>query len=90
MKKENGFLKVFLFISGLMLSLIGACTVLYKLFKKHCKISIEFCPEEENASPCCDCGDENCQICNEEEIDEDVSSDEEIEFELFEEGHEEA
>jgi hypothetical protein len=42
------FVKVFLFFSGLVVSLAGALAIFYKLFKKHCVIHIEFNPAEEN------------------------------------------
>lgn len=81
----KAFMKVVLFFTGLALSMAGAAAILYKFFKKHCVIHIEFNPAEENSLDC-ECGEEDCEICNcEEEAAEDTEADsDEIEIELDE------
>ena len=78
------FAKVVLFFTGLALSIAGAAAILYKFFKKHCVIHIEFNPAEEN-SRACECNEDECEICNPTEECEECEGDEEIEFELVEE-----
>ncbi|MBR2296746.1 MAG: hypothetical protein IKA43_04985 [Clostridia bacterium] len=75
--------KVFLFFSGLALSIAGAAAILYKFFKKHCVIHIEFNPAEENSRPC-ECDEDTCELCNPSEDCEECVDDE-IEIELIEE-----
>ena len=75
------FVKVFLFFSGLVVSLAGALAIFYKLFKKHCVIHIEFNPAEENTHEF-NCEDDACEICNPKEEDKEDAQDDEIEFEL--------
>lgn len=78
----KAFMKVFLFFSGLVVSVAGALAIFYKLFKKHCIIHIEFNPAEEN-SRLCDCDDTSCDICNPAE-EESAEESDEMEIELGE------
>ncbi len=81
----KSFAKVLLFFAGLAISISGACAVIYKFFKKHCKIQIEFNPSEENSREC-ECDEEHCEICNPvEEACEENSDTDDIEFTLSEE-----
>ncbi len=79
----KSFAKVLLFFAGLAISISGACAVIYKFFKKHCKIQIEFNPSEENSREC-ECDEELCEICN--PVDEacEAADADEIEFTLSE------
>lgn len=80
------FGKFLMFISGMALSMAAATCVLYKFFKKHCIIHIEFDPAEEN-SRACECEQDTCEICNPEPEKEEEAAEEqsdEIEFELSE------
>lgn len=81
--KKSG--KILLFLSGMLFSMAAAAAVLYKFFKKHCVIHIEFNPSEEN-SRACECDEDHCEICTppeaeEEDGDGDDDADE-LEFEL--------
>ena len=79
------FGKFVMFLSGMALSMAAAAAVLYKFFKKHCIIHIEFDPAEEN-SRACECENDTCEICNPapeaEAAEEAEENTDEIEFEL--------
>lgn len=71
----KSFMKIFLFFSGFALTVVGALSVFYKLFKKHCIIHIEFNPAEDNAAVCecegeCVCDECECEECECDDIDE--------------------
>ncbi len=84
----KAFAKVLLFFTGLALSMAGAAAILYKFFKKHCVIHIEFNPSEEN-SRACECDEDDCEICNPvEECEECAEESDEMEIELVEENAE--
>lgn len=73
----KNFMKIFLFFSGMALSIAGACALFYKFFKKHCIIHIEFNPAEENS---CNCNEEDCELCSAEAEAEEAGEEIEIEF----------
>lgn len=77
----KNFMKVFLFFTGFMLSIAGALAILYRFFKKHCVIHIEWCPAEENTHEF-SCEDDACEICNADKKDDDKEDEDELEFEL--------
>lgn len=79
----KSFAKLLLFFAGLAISISGACAVIYKFFKKHCKIQIEFNPSEENSREC-ECEEDHCEICNPADEACEVADTDEIEFTLSE------
>ncbi len=84
-KKNNGFLKAILIISGALVSLAGAIAIFFAVVRKRLKFTIELCPEDHEI---CDCHSEECICgCANEDIEEvaDEQSDE-IEIELEDDG----
>ncbi len=75
--KNNGILKGFLVVAGVIASLAGAIAVLYTVVRKHLKFTIELCPEEGESEDCI------CGVCDEKDANEE---NEEIEISLCPEG----
>ena len=59
----RAFTRFLLFLAGFAISVSGACAVICKFFKKHCKINFEFNPCEENSREC-DRDEDDCELCN--------------------------
>lgn len=72
--KNNGILKGFLVVAGVIASLAGAIAVLYTVVKKHLKFTIELCPDDNEDNTGCICGE--CDSCKAD------LEDDEIEFSL--------
>ena len=82
--KKKDVVKGLLIFSGVLLSIAGALTVLYKVFTKHFKISIEMCPDEDDDEEC------SCDECRKsDDIEFDITSDDAPEEEPAEEAKDE-
>jgi hypothetical protein len=82
-KKNNGFLKAILIVSGALVSLAGAIAIFYTVVKKRLKFTIELCPEDHEI---CDCEGEECICGCVNEVEEEAEDADEIEIELEDDG----
>lgn len=77
--KKKDVVKGLLIFSGVILSIAGALAVLFKVFTKHFKVSVEMCPDDDDDECPCD----ECR--KSDDIEFDLTSDDEIEKEPAEE-----
>ena len=81
---KNGIIQGLLIFSGVILSIAGALAVLFKVFTKHFKVSIEMCPDEDDDEEC------SCDECGKsDDIEFDLTSDDEVEKDTAEDAKDE-